>query len=587
MNSKLFAKAAGAALSCLIIMMITSSCGMFMQGVVYENIDKDMDPADYQLLYSISDHNVEGIKEAIEDGAHLDDIEYSGTRFSRKDRSSIGLALELADGRTNNDLVHMLIDAGADVNGSGVKYKIPYILYAAGIRDSELMDLLIDNGADVNVKGKFPYRMTPLTALLSDKTLSVLSRFEDHGEIYLSRSDIADYEYMINTLLDHGIESTRRDLKCSLESMARITSAPIILEALKKKGIKSKLSPALESIIQGDSKGALETLDTVKKKEQENVLLFASAFGNKKLLSKMTEAGYDFDVEVKLFGGTIRPVEIAAAFNDLDSLEYICSKIKDPFSIMPYEERTLLTYAIEACSDNTVWLSGKVGFSVGDQLKQEGDRIVYDFVAAAENGNFDALKAMKGQNLEPSKKELGYAYDGIVSAGNVGDLNRFHDMGYEMPVGNEDDTLTESLTEDNEECISKVIDWGAYVSPFTIQYTIESGSDMFFDKVISHYMGKLNIDMLGDAIREGRLHAVKALVKAGQKVEVPYGCDEYDHPTMVHYAAVCPSARVLEYLLSACDDPDKIKRVKDNKGRTPYDLAEEAGFKKNMAVLSE
>ena len=51
--------------------------------------------------------------------------------------------------------------------------------------------------------------------------------------------------------------------------------------------------------------------------------------------------------------------------------------------------------------------------------------------------------------------------------------------------------------------------------------------------------------------------------------------------------AVCPSARVLEYLLSACDDPDKIKRVKDNKGRTPYDLAEEAGFKKNMAVLSE
>ena len=77
MNSKLFAKAAGAALSCLIIMMITSSCGMFMQGVVYENIDKDMDPADYRLLYSISDHNIEGIKEAIEDGAHLDDIEYS------------------------------------------------------------------------------------------------------------------------------------------------------------------------------------------------------------------------------------------------------------------------------------------------------------------------------------------------------------------------------------------------------------------------------------------------------------------------------------------------------------------------------
>ncbi len=568
------------------IITISSSCTPLI-ALSQKTSDNIISDSDYQLVCAIQSHNIEGVKEAIEDGAHLNDLEYGGSKFSQKDRSAIGLALERAEDTYNTVVIRSLVEAGADVNGCVTKYKCPYLLYLAGTREKKLMDLFIDHGADVNTRGKGFYKVSPLTALLSDTMLSRMSGFEKNGEMYLYKSEREDYEHMIHTLLEYGSEVNGKDLKSSLESMARLTSAPIILKALNEKGVSSGLSPALESIILGDSEEAMSTLHTVKKKEQDNMLLFASAFGSKELLSEMTEAGYDFDVEMELQWGTIRPAEIAAAFNDLSSLKYICSVIKDSFNVMPYEENTLLTYAVKAGSENMKWLSGEVGFSVGRQLKKNeaGDK-VYDFVAATEAGNFDALKAIKDQELEPSKKEIEYAYSSMILKGNIDYLTRFHEMGYEMPVGSKDGSMTDYLTGENEECISKAIDWGAYISSDTIEEIIEIGSDELFDKAFLGYKGRLNNDMLGDAVETGRLHIIKALLKAGRKAETSYGIDEDVYPTMIHYAAICPSIRVLECLLSACDDPYKIKNMKDNKGRTPYDLAKEVGLKKNMAVLS-
>ena len=553
---------------------------------------EDMDEDSYQLLLAIKNNNREGVKEALNAGIDLNEIDYGGSFFASGDKSAIGYALECVEEYINKDtsILKQLVKHGANVNGCDCKYRYPYIVYLAGIRNRELLDLFIDHGASVNVEGSFPSNVTPLTALLSDEWLNYFTYKVERGSIYTNKRDIADYEYMITLLLNNGAKAKKSDLKKSLNSMGRLTSAPILVDALIKQQQKTGLSIPLESIILSDSKTALSNIDKVKKKEKQNMILFASAYGDKQLLKRMVELGYDFDVELKLDDGLVTPLEIAASFNDIDALVYLCNIIDDPYKTIEYssiieEPHSILTSAIMAESDNVKWLSDHIQFAMGKTVKNDN---VSDFVKAVESSNFTVLTKMSELSIQPSAQELKNAYVSLVKKGDKADLIRFHELGYKMPIGDEEDfSLTELLNEDNEECILQVIDWGATVSSYAIEEATQCGNCSLLHTMLIKYKGKLDKEMLlTTAIEQGDILVLKELISKGLSVEMPTWISENEKvPTMIHYAAICPSVNTIKYLLSVCDDPEKIKQMKDSQNATPYEIAKRVKLKKNMRVL--
>ncbi len=170
-------------------LLLLSGCGSFA---------KNTKPtADEKLNIAIKDRCKETLKEAIEDHADIEQLPYlSGvmTENGQYERNPLRVALW---NWVNQDMIKMLLDAGANVNAYDAD-GCPVFFYSAYMDDTRLFQLMADYDPDLTLKNK--------------EGLSVLEYYiierSELGEIFPRRN-------LVKLMIDNGAPVTEDTLECA------------------------------------------------------------------------------------------------------------------------------------------------------------------------------------------------------------------------------------------------------------------------------------------------------------------------------------------------------------------------------------
>ena len=170
-------------------LLLLSGCGSFA---------KNTKPtADEKLGIAIQNQCKETMKEAIEDKADVNKLPYAlgeMTDNGQYERNPLRLALW---NMVNQDMIKMLLDAGANVNAYDAD-GCPVFFYSAYMDDTRLFQLMADYDPDLTLKNK--------------EGLSVLEYYiierSELGEIFPRRN-------LVKLMIDNGAPVTEDTLECA------------------------------------------------------------------------------------------------------------------------------------------------------------------------------------------------------------------------------------------------------------------------------------------------------------------------------------------------------------------------------------
>ena len=548
------------------------SCGAF-QSIVRNPVGKISDPS-YKLLVSVSENNLEGVKESLAEGADPNDIGCTvGSSFALYDRLSLSILLSENNLWEIKEVADLLIENGADVNGNGA-YNMTMMQYISSSRDYVLIDLFIKHGVSMKTQGLFSHRMTPLESFLSGD-------YYGNPDVLISPGQIKKYKYTIRSFIQNGSSVTRKTLKMALSRCDNtVIAAPIILNALKDKTQNIGISKPLEYCIEGRYDKLMPLLGSEPKREEPIIMQFAAAFGPKYLLEAMHQKGYDFNSGDVING--LRLIDLASAFNGRDELQYLCSIVEDPYSVNTATQKTILSYATIAASSNEDWLTEFIPYSVGDMRDNKDNS---DFENAVLSGNFESVEKMLKKGYTPDRDEILDAYSDAVTDNDIKCLKRMNSLDPFKSVITESEELMEMVEPDNLECINYLIDHDARISDDAMIDSAGSVNSKMLAKMIQkkEVDKETCVDMLQEAVMNGRFDNVKVLLDHGLD---PAWTDGYGS-TALHIAAESPSVNILRYLINHCKDVEQVLKMKDKNGYTPEKLARDAHLNDNLQVLKE
>ena len=409
---------------------------------------------DDDISYEIYNAIVNGEYQTVEELLKNNDIDLENYRavYEATGDSRV-LAASVTQQPEDTEMCRLLVECGADINSRspyGATYLHEIIDCSEAVPSAdytELMKLLLKSGEDVNAKGRKSYTETPLDYLMTKSSIIT-----------------ADYDEMFNILLDNGAKVTKNTMECCMYGDSGFAYAAEILKIAGDCGI----SETLEAVIADkDDREIIDLIKSGKYKDNEKQLItfFAAANCSREVLKTLQKEGFHMDVHAE---NGMSLLDIAAAYNTADTVEYLLEKGYDPDeSINCYatdedeelseEENNLnlrqlaskpsgytpLSFALVTGNTETVDLLLKKGLKFQDN----------SWCIAAFHGGKKAVDILLRENYVQEDYFIASCY--IMCSDEMAEYLLAHDVDCNVKIY--DESLTEFLLETGNEARYKLI----------------------------------------------------------------------------------------------------------------------------------
>lgn len=374
--------------SIMVVMVMTglilTSCG------VVGNLIGGSRDVDLKLYEGIIVNNMEEIKEALEDGANINEIK------GRLPSDTIPVWIAFKHSMSLR-VPEYLINRGADVNipnelGSSL------LGWMASSTDVHFCELLIKHGAKVDYADRKGYM--PLERVL------------DYGG--RATATEKNIDTIVTMLLENGAKIRPESLQAALygvygpQSKTTYRVKKRILEGLLQAGYKSGLDPALEAALLGDSSG-LNTLikaEKMKKENEEQILFSTAAFGSVETMKLLKNSGIDLGFRDKF---NYTPLIVASNYGNLEMVTYLVNEGvgMEIRTIDAGSNKSALYFAVENDQYDVAEYLIKKGADIKPFALDVGSVDV--FYEASYNGNIKMIKLILDNGYPLNDNAIGRA----------------------------------------------------------------------------------------------------------------------------------------------------------------------------------
>lgn len=534
--------------------LLLTSCG------TVSNLIMGSSDVDLKLYEGIIVNNMEEIKEALEDGANINEIK--GRLPS--DTIPVWIATKHA---MSPRILEYLINRGADVNIPKAD-GISLLGFWANNTDVNFCELLIKHGAKADYENKTGY--TPLEYVLD----------------YNNRATGTEknIDTIVTMLLENGAKIRPESLQAALYGVYGPLSKTTyrvkkrILEGLLQAGYKSGLDPELEAALLGDS-SRLNTLikaGKMKKENEEQILFSTAAFGSVETMKLLKNSGIDLAFRDK-YGYT--PLIVASYYGNLDMVKYLVNDDVDmEIRIITGGDshKSALYFAVEKDQYDVAEYLIKKGADIKPFALDVGFSDV--FGPAIDNGNIKMIKLIldNGYPLDISMidsvvgRALGSKHFEVLKY-FTDNAKKYNYKGFDYTSPLKDFSLSGKL-----EIIKFLIENGAKVDGYKgegdpIRVASEYGYTDVVDYLIKHganvnaggistegkNVGKKSESALRRAIPRGNFAIIKLLIDNGADLEQLYEFSDGTSTTALISAAGNGSTHILEYLVKKGADVNR------------------------------
>lgn len=506
-----------------------------------------------KLFYAIEQENYQAVKECLNDkNLDLEHLTLSDrTQFAKKDERALGFAMDqVSEIKGSEEISLLLIKAGADADS--FKGLNTYLQCAAGNEKYELVKALVESGASVNKKGK----ENGHRAL--DEVINLISPKNEQKS-----KQIIEYLIKKEAAFDNDT------LKSVMDSEWRYNYTAEVIKKIKKQGRSVKISKALNAAIDGDNKELQKYIKNknINKKDEKDVILYASANCNLQTIEMLYKNGYNFKI---VDDYAMNPLHIASLCNDESVVEFLFDKNINSgpkYQEDEMENYSALDYAVISGNDN------KYEYLKKHKVKTATKQSVWE--AATTYGNEDSIKLLKKNFYKPSEKEIlqGYMH------GNDKVINEMINQKYTINVIKGELTSQSSI-----EAIKKLYQkMNVKISQETMESLVEARDNIFIKNIIKaqRYQGTLNKEkLLYYAIDTGNLDLVKYFTKLGADINKIIKV-EGNQCSSFHKAAESLSQDILKYLINEGGNIHK----KNGEGKNAIEIAKDIGYEENEKLL--
>lgn len=526
--------------------------------------------AEEQLAAALMEENLEGVKEAVELGADVDELPGLGQPMN-----TLHYYAKESMGRTVSntvegvELAKFLLDAGADVNYTDFR-GVTLLMdccganYTLGAGCDTLFALLLEREADVDRTDKLGH-----TAL-------------DYAASYGSDAKAAK-------LLEAGAKPTKHTLDAAFHPAepiygfhpaSRAMTIRLLAQAADEKAWKG-IEPVLKAAALGQAEPEmLSVYPELYPKAAEILHELVAAFGTEELREALLRQGAELSVE--------EDFDIA-----LDAHNPLALTLLPEY---PRTKHDTLKKAIECGNYEIARYLVENGALADLSFSSPGASFPWEFF---DNDLALALDNCPGTKMLELLLENGYPYNEVVlyqaichaiMADNMEALRLLLRYDYDINFA----------YYDNGTVLTTAVEHGSLA---IIRYLVSQGADLHADpnylplaamrsqvEVVEYLLqAGIPVDIAGStgetaliyAIRSGRLDMLSILIEAGADVNARFDIrsDGSMWETVLHTAAQCPSVRVVQALLDAGADKDAV----DYEGCT---AAERANFAAIKELLS-
>ena len=190
------------------------------------------------LLTSVIDSNIENIKLALEEGAN---VNYTTPQGYTSLYESVGTG--------NEQIVNILLEAGANIDVPGDKYNGPPLVWAADKGDINIVKILVEKGGNINIKHEKDNGDTPLHIASKTKRDNIILFLVENGadltiqnDFGRTPTDIIVKEYV--EPFDKKITSLEKNIKAQEKEKEKILKK---MEDPANEGILKRLESELKT----------------------------------------------------------------------------------------------------------------------------------------------------------------------------------------------------------------------------------------------------------------------------------------------------------------------------------------------------
>ena len=470
---------------------------------------KQVNKQNEKLFYAIEEENYQAVKECLEDkNLDLEHLKLSDrTQFAKKDQRALGLAMEqISEIEGSEQISLLLIKAGADVNS--FKGLNTYLQIAASNKKYELVKALVEAGASVNKRGKENgYRA--LDQIVSQ----------------ISTKDEKDSQQIIEYLTKKGAIFDNDTLKSVMNGEWRYKYTTKIIKEIKKQGNTIKISKALEAAIEGNNKDLQKYIrdKKINKKDEKNIILYASANCNLRTVKMLYQEGYDF-------------------------------KIVDDYAVISGNEKKYK------------YLSKQKSTKINQKSMWE---------AATIYGNEDSIRLLKENLYKPNETEILQGY----MQGNDKAIKGLINQKYTINII-KGDFISRSSIRTIKKLYQKT---NVKISQDEMESLVIARENKFIKAIIKEkrYQGTQNKErLLYYAVDTGNLELVKYFIKLGADINKVIEI-EGNQSSALHRAAERSSKEILKYMINKGGDIHK----KNGEGKDAIQIAKDGGYEENEKLL--
>ncbi len=411
----------------IIVILLLSGCGSFV---------KNTKPtADEKLNIAIKDRCKETLKEAIEDHADIDQLPYlSGvmTENGQYERNPLRVALW---NWVNQDMIKMLLDAGADVNAYDAD-GCPVFFYSAGTDDEKLFCMMADYGPDLTLKNKEG----------SDILKYYIMEQSQIIENYPRRN-------LVKMLIDNGAPVSEETVEC-----AKQYGDYHILDLLYPQ-TKDCFTELQKQYLEGNAKKANLILEQQEELSETDIAI-AVIYGNQQTIKILRERQIDFS-EIK---PEERPLLELAAWNQ--NLETVSAMLENDRAMFQPEKIAMVTEIYD--NDDVDFLKYLYEKGWINNVGQMSENAFKEYVSA------EAIESVKyllkqGYNISQGSSKGADLLAETISEENYEMTKLLLEYGADPNIGawgNEEPVWIDTCERGNLEILDLLLEYGADLEPY-------------------------------------------------------------------------------------------------------------------------
>ncbi len=452
-----------------------------------------------KLLYgSIVNNNYEAAKEAVKNGADVNNIGYFNekTSFSSNDTNPTAIALSL----DREKIAEYLVRKGSNPNYGYLPVCV------LNYNDYGFINFLLDQGADINYTnyaGEYK----------GETALNNLLKTDD-----MQDCNVFGYIKMFDYLVKKGADYKSFLSNFDISSLKDYCVIKHINEFKVKNHIKSKDRKALDIIIEKDEKGFKKLL---KNNKDKRIPFFTVAYGNYNMVKYICQTK-DLNQIKDNYGNSL--LFAATVNSDIRIAEYLMRNIKININLKNNDDYNVLSYALALGKENYAKLYLKNGGII--QFEKFSDDENDSLVFAVLNNQYKSVRFLIKNGYPVKNEELVFnAVKYAIDCDNVSMLRFFieNDICSIDIESDSENLLSYASYNDSAKCAEYLIYNKAPFKYFPLHSSIENHNYELTKKLlkISDDINEENEESytpLMKAVSVGDMDIIRLLVKNGADI---------------------------------------------------------------------